>query len=691
MPAPQRPITIDDLWSLKRVGTGTVSPNGAWTCATVSSYDMQKNESSTQLWLLSTDGKTQRQLTRGKRDGDPQWSPDGQWIAFVSKRGEGKDADEEGQLYLISASGGEARRVSQLVTGVGALRWFPDSRRIAFLSWVWPELSTVAQQEKRFKAEKEDKVKATVVEHNHYRYWDHWLARGRKPHLHVIDTRSGKVQDLFAGTAFHLPPQDPSAALFDISPDGSELAFTFDFKSDPRDFSFTDLVGMDISSRKWRKLTERSKAQAGLAWEGPRYSPDGKWIALLGTDYAVQHNEQSRAWRLERKSAKLQEWTLTWDRGVNGPLLWSNDSAAVYFTAEDGVAQPLWRLGVQDAQPTEVCRGPAAGGTATDLRISADGSTLVYARASQLHPPTLLACNVDGTGERSIERFNRRLLTGLQMASAESVRVPGFGGDPVQMWIVAPPGYSATGKKKWPLMQVIHGGPHTCWNDTWHWRWNMQMFAAAGYVVCAVNYHGSSGFGQKFLSCINGDWGRREMADVEAGTDYLLATGTIDPARMVATGGSYGGYMVAYMNGNVPAKRYQAYVCHAGCYDWVSMMGSDGYFWFGHELGAFHWDDEARVMKQSPHHYAANFATPTLVMHGEQDYRVPYYQGLAYYNTLRTRSVPSKLVFFPDENHWILKPQNSRLWYREFTGWCDRYTSPKAARKPAKKGTAAPV
>ena len=154
---------------------------------------------------------------------------------------------------------------------------------------------------------------------------------------------------------------------------------------------------------------------------------------------------------------------------------------------------------------------------------------------------------------------------------------------------------------------------------------------------------------------------------------------------MVATGGSYGGYMVAYMNGHVAAKRYQAYVCHAGCYDWVSMMGSDGYFWFGHELGAFHWDDEARVLKQSPHHYAQNFATPTLVVHGEQDYRVPYYQGLAYYNTLRARNVPSRLVFFPDENHWILKPQNSRLWYREFTNWCDRFTNnsvriPKAAR-----------
>jgi dipeptidyl aminopeptidase/acylaminoacyl peptidase len=681
MPSKKRSITIDDLWSLKRLGTGSLSPDGQWACSVVTSYDMKKNESTSQLWLLSTDGKTQRQLTRGKKDGDPQWSPDGEAIAFVSKRGEGKDADAAGQVYLISPDGGEARRVAEVATGVSALRWFPDNKRLAFVSWVWPELNTLAEQEKKLKEDKDDKVQATVLEHNHYRYWDHWFARGRKPHIHVVDIGSGKVRDLFAGTAFHLPPQEPDAALFDISPDGKELAFTFDFNPDPREFSFTDIVAMDVKTGKTTTLTARDKSLARLAFEGPRYSPDGKYVGFLGCDFTKQHNEQNRAWLLKRKTKELASWSATWDRGVNGPLQWAATSDAVYFVAEHGVTQPIWRLAVDAKKPTEVLRGPGEGGTAGDLRISANGTTLVYARSSVQHPPMLLACNADGSGERAIEKFNTKLMANLQMGEAKAVEVKGFGDDKIQMWVVSPPDYKADTKKKWPLMQVIHGGPHTCWNDTWHWRWNMQMFAASGYVTCAVNYHGSSGFGQKFLSSINGDWGRREMADVEAGTDFMLATGTIDPKRMVATGGSYGGYMVAYMNGNLPAKRYQAYVCHAGCYDWVSMMGSDGYFWFGHELGAFHWDDEARVMKQSPHHYAQNFNTPTLVIHGEQDYRVPYYQGLAYYNTLRTRAIPSRLVFFPDENHWILKPQNSKLWYQEFTGWCDRYTSGKLKEK----------
>ncbi|HLZ66098.1 MAG TPA: S9 family peptidase [Aliidongia sp.] len=683
MASSPRVITTEDLWALKRIGAATVSPDGRWACAAVTRFDMTENEGTSQLWLLSTDGKTQRQLTRGKRDSEPQWSPDGKWIAFVSKRGEGKEADEIGQIYLIAPDGGEARRLTNLATGAAGLRWFPDGSRIAFLSWVWPELKTEKAQAKRLKQDKDDKVKATVVEQNNYRFWDHWFPRGRKPHLHVADLETGKTHDLFAGTRFHLQMEDPGPGQFDISPDGREIAFAYDFEPDPR-IGVPDIVAMEVKSGAWTNLTADSGREGDRADNAPRYSPDGKWIAFVSSDIGKRYNEQDRAWLIERASGKVTGLTTGWDRGVNGPVVWSPDSRAVYFTAETEVAQPIWRMGLQDLMPTELLRGPGEGGTAGDLRLSADGKTLAYARSALAHPPTLLAAAVDGSGERQIERFNAKLLGQLKFGQARSVTIQGFGGDPVQMWVMTPPDFDAAkpAKAKWPLMQVIHGGPHTCANDTWHWRWNMQLFAAGGYVVASVNYHGSTGWGQAFVSSINGDLGRREMADIEAGTNHLLATGHIDPNRVVATGGSYGGYMVAYMNGNVGEGRYKAYVCHAGCFDWVSMMGSDGYFWVGPELGGFAWENEATVLKQSPHHYAANFATPTLVIHGELDYRVPYYQGLAYYNTLRAKQVPSRLVFFPDENHWILKPQNSVLWYKEFIGWCDRHTP--AGKKKAK-------
>jgi dipeptidyl aminopeptidase/acylaminoacyl peptidase len=246
------------------------------------------------------------------------------------------------------------------------------------------------------------------------------------------------------------------------------------------------------------------------------------------------------------------------------------------------------------------------------------------------------------------------------------------------VFVTYPPGFDPA--RKWPLMHSIHGGPHAAHHDGWHFRWNTQVLAGQGYVVACVNYHGSSGFGQKFIESITRHYGEREMADIEAATDFMLRQGYIDRTRLTATGGSYGGYMVAYMNGRT--DRYRAYVCHAGCYDWVSMMATDGYKFFAKELGAFHWEDEARVMRQSPHHYVANARTPTLVVHGELDYRVPATQALQYYDSLKAKGVPARLVYFPDENHWILKPQNSRLWYREFFAWLARYAkSGPAARR----------
>ena len=675
----QRLITIDDLWAMKRIGAPALSPDGRLACVAVTRYDMKENESTSQLWLLSTDGKEQRQLTRGRNDGEPRWSPDGRSIAFISKRRDDKEKDEApaARVFVIAADGGEARCVSELETGAQGLRWFPDSRRLAFISWVWPQLKSEKQQNQRRAREKSDKVKATVVENNHYRYWDHWFPRGREAHLMVADITGGATRDVFSGTRFRFPPQEPSADLYDISPDGRELAFTYDFDPDPAAPSFTDIVLFNLKSGKWQCPTEKS----GRSEEHPRYSPDGRWISYLSNDYHEAHNDQSRLGVIERATGKLRPLTFKWDRGVNSGVQWSADSSTLYFTAETEHLQPIWRMRLSDARPRELCRGPDNGGCAGEIALSRDGATLVYLRASRTHPAALFAADGDGSNERPIEHFNRALLDKLHFAKPELMSVKGAQGDTVHLWVLKPPQFDV--KKKWPLLQVIHGGPHTCSNDNWHWRWNAQMFAAAGYVVADVNYHGSTGWGQKFVSSIDGDWGWREAADVEAATDLLVQTGWIDKQRILAAGGSYGGYMVAYMNGTIKGRRYKAYVCHAGCYDWVAMMASDGYHWFGRELGAFHWDDEARVLKQSPHHYARNFKTPTLVIHGALDYRVPYQQGLAYYNTLRVLRVPSRLVFFPDENHWILKPQNSRLWYKEFFDWCARWSRPHGAAAAA--------
>jgi dipeptidyl aminopeptidase/acylaminoacyl peptidase len=304
--------------------------------------------------------------------------------------------------------------------------------------------------------------------------------------------------------------------------------------------------------------------------------------------------------------------------------------------------------------------------------------TLITLCSAALHPSQLRA-HLPGAAMRRIETFNDGLMATLAFGEVEDIEVTGALGDPVQVWLTFPPDFDS--KKTYPLLHVIHGGPHTASGDQWHYRWNTALMAAQGHVVAAVNYHGSSSFGHAFLDSITHRWGELELQDIEAATTALLQTSWADPKRVFATGGSYGGYLVAWMNGQVPAGRYAAYVCHAGCYDWQAMFADDAWAWHAKELGGWYWDDPGRVAAQSPSALAHQMHTPTLVVHGALDYRVPDAQGLAYYNTLKARGVDARLLWFPDENHWILKPRNSQLWYAEFFSWLRRFDPAAAGRK----------
>ena len=668
------PLGVDALWAIKRIGAPTLAPDGRLACASVTSFSMDKNVGTTELWLFPTGAGTgarsvtrPRRLTAGDKDSDPRWSPDGSRIAFTAKR---KD-DTEAQIYLIAPDGGEATRLTDIATGASAIKWFPDGRRIAFVSWVWPDLGNEAAQARRVQEKKDAKVKAHLTERGEYRFWDHWLTDGREPHVFACDVASGRCEDLVAGTGLALQPWDPTSELYDISPDGRELALTIDPAAEPGLMNRCDIVVVDIKSRRARNVTSGS----GWSDEHPLYSPDGRSIAYHAYDTARAFNDQGQLRILDRRTRQWTQLVPGFDRATTH-LQWTADSSALLSLTEDRGRVGLWRLPVSNDNPALL----AAGGVISGFARSADGSVLVYTRDAAHYPPALFAARGDGSGERQIESHNRALLARHALGEVKEFTIDGWHGEPVQMFVTYPPGFDPG--RKWPLMHSIHGGPHAAHHDGWHFRWNTQVFAGQGYVVAAVNYHGSSGFGQKFLETITGRYGEKELADIEAATDHLLRRGAIDRQRLTATGGSYGGFMVAYMNGHT--DRYRAFVCHAGCYDWVSMMATDGYRFFAKELGAFHWDDEARVMRQSPHHYVKDAKTPTLVVHGELDYRVPATQALQYFNSLKSKEIAARLVYFPDENHWILKPQNSRLWYREFFGWLARF-APARARRPKAK------
>ena len=678
----KHPISVDDLWQMQRIGTPSLSPDGAQAVASVTRYSMDDNKSSSSLWLLSTLGGRPRELTRaGDKDGQPAWSPRGDRIAFVARREQEGRKDEEAQLYLIAPDGGEATRAATVATGVEAFRWCPDGRRLLFVSWVWPDAKGGKAQAARLKAFKERKESGYATSEAQYRHWDHHIPMDRVAHLHLLDLKTGKFRDLFEGTTYELTRSEPDSRQFDVSPDGSRVVFAFDPAKEKRIDNRFALAEMDLRTGRVSVLVRDPEWDLGA----PRYSPDGERVAFTASHQGLKHTMPSQLAVWQRDSGQWEVVSAEWDHEVHSPLHWEDDGQAVLFTAEQQGRQHLWRFELPSRRAEVLVRGGWVQGF-----DKAAGTVVTLADA--VDHPAFLHAHVPGAEPRRIESFNDELLARTSLGRTEEIWFDGAASrkgaapDRVQMWLTYPPGFDP--KKKWPLLHLIHGGPHTAFGDAWHYRWNVQVMAAQGYVVACVNYHGSSSFGYAFLDSITHRWGELELKDVEAATDVLLAKPWVDRRRVFASGGSYGGYMVAWMNGHVPAGRYAAYVCHAGCFDWTAMFADDAYTWHAKELGAWYWDDMKRVHAQSPHAFAGAMSTPTLVVHGALDYRVPDAQGLAYYNTLKARGVPARLLWFPDENHWILKPRNSRQWYAEFFGWL-RAHDPAPRRQGSRKAPVA--
>jgi dipeptidyl aminopeptidase/acylaminoacyl peptidase len=664
-------FTVDDLWQIERAGGVALSPDGVQAVCSLTRFSMEENKGSTSLWLLSTFGGEPRRLTScGEKDGQAAWSPNGERIAFVAKREQEGRKDDTPQLYLIAPDGGEAQRVSDFAPGVEAFKWFPDGKRIAFIAWVWPELAGSKAQGKRFKQFKDRKESGYVTDQTQYRFWDHHLPMGRVAHLHVLDVATGRIRDLQEGSGTELPRADPDANVFDIAPDGRRIVFAFDPHPEKRLDNCLALAELDVRSGKQRTLAR----DAGWNFEAPRFSPDGQRIAFTASHRGLRHTMPDVLALLD-KPGHWEILSAAWDHSINVPLRWSSNGESVFFAAEDRGRCNLYRYTLASRSAALVVQG----GWLQSFDVA--GDTVVSAVDAMDHPARIRSQR-GSDAPRRLERFNDDLLAGLHFGEHEEVSLQGAGGEPVQMWVVYPPGFDR--KKKYPVLHSVHGGPHAASGDTFHYRWNNQLFAAQGYVVACVNYHGSSGFGYSFLDSITHRWGELELQDIEAGTDWLLGQPWADRSRVFAAGGSYGGYLVAWMNGHVAPGRYQAYICHAGCFDWTAMFSDDAYTFHARELGAWYWEDAARIDAQNPRHFAGSMHTPTLVIHGALDYRVPDQQGLAYYNTLKARGVAARLLWFPDENHWILKPRNSKLWYTEYFAWLKAHSG---AARPSKART----
>jgi dipeptidyl aminopeptidase/acylaminoacyl peptidase len=667
---PKRALDARTLWRFGRIGGVALAGDGRRAVCALTHYNTDDNSSRSALWLLCTAGGAPRQLTHcGQKDGQAAWSPRGDRIAFVARREQQGRKDDTPQLYLIHPDGGEAQRAGSFGPGVESFKWLPDGRRIVFAAWVWPGLKGVAAQNKAQQAHTERKETGYATSQALYRYWDHNIPQDRVLHLLLLDTASGAITDLFEGTAFELPRECDSNAAYDVHPGGQRLVFAHDPAATPCLGQPQALTEVTLRGRRFTRLVQDADWDFAL----PRYSPCGRYLAAAAAQVGRAHTALNQPAVVDLASGRWRALGAGWDHSVDSELRWAADSSAVYFSAEERGRCHLWRHDLASGRFSVAHPGGTVQGFDVGGKPGAD--VLLVAADSALHPTRVHAVH-PGAAPLRLEHFNDDILRGVDLGTVQEVSVKGALGDPVQMWLTFPPGFKP--RRKHAVTHVIHGGPYAAAGDTFPWRWNPHVLAAAGQVIAQVNFHGSSGFGWAFKHSLIGRQGELELQDIEAGTDWLLQQPWADASRICATGGSYGGFLVAWMNGHVPAwpeGRYRAYVCHAGVFDRIATFSADSYPVRPKDLAAQYWLDMPRVLAQSPHAFAAHMDTPTLVIHGAKDYRVPDCNGLAYYNTLKARGVDARLLWFPDENHWVLKPRNSLLWYAEFLAWLAAHTA----------------
>jgi dipeptidyl aminopeptidase/acylaminoacyl peptidase len=657
--AQNRTYTIEDLLKVRRVGDPQISPDGKHVAFTAGDVNFDANRVVTQIYVMSIDGGNMKQLTNGDRSSTaPRWSPDGKKIAFTTGS----------QVWVMDADGDNKDQVTKISTGAATPVWSPDGKWIAFRSDVYADCDSDDCNKKRDEQAESSKVKAHIVTRLLYKHWDEWRDV-KRTHVFVVSSKGGTARELTPGD-FDSPPYAADTGVdYSFSPDSAEIVFVRNPDKVEAISTNSDIFVMPVNGGPAKNITVRNRGYDA----GPMYTRDGKFILYRSQATAGFEADRWRLMAYDRATGTSVELTKNFDLQVDDVVV-SPDGKFIYFTAADRGESPIFRLPFSGGVPQKVVPNVFA----TNLRISPDGKAFVFASSSMSSPVEIYTSNVDGTGLTALTSMNSQLMSRASLKPAEVVEWTGAVGKKIHGYIVKPTNFDAS--KKYPLLVLIHGGPQGAWNDNWGYRWNPQVFANAGYVVFAPNPRGSTGYGQQFVNEISGDWGGKAFVDLMNGVaDVLRRNSFIDRNRIGAAGASYGGYMINWILGhnNDPRFRFKVLVSHDGVYNLESMYGATEELWFPEwEFKGTPWTNPAMYSRWSPNKFVQNFNTPILIIHGELDYRVPIGEGMQLFTAVQRKGIDSKLLIFPDEGHWVLKPQNSQLWYHTVLDWLDKYLQP---------------
>jgi dipeptidyl aminopeptidase/acylaminoacyl peptidase len=659
-------FTVHDLLAMERITDPQPSPRGDRVAFVVRTTDLSANRGRTDLWVVGVDGSGLTRLTSDPAaDSDPRWTPDGRSLYFLSTR------SGSSQVWRLAAAGGDAVQVTDLPLDVANLTVSPDGRLLAFSLEVFPDCPTVACTRERLDEKGKRQASGQLYEGGvgFYRHWDAW-SEGRRNHLFVMPVAGGEPVDLTRGMNADVPSRPFGGAdEFAFSPDGQTMVFaTRDAgREEPWSTDF-DLYLVPVDgSRPPQNLTE-----ANPAWDThPTFSPDGRTLAYLAMARPGYEADRFRIKLRDLATGRERVMADDWDRSSGG-VVFSADGRTLYTTAQDTGQVPLFAIDVASGKVTKL----VAEGHLRDPKLA--GDLLVFGRENLRSPVELYAVRQDGSGLRQITRINDERLAAARMGEPEQFSFPGWNGETVYGWVVKPVGFEPG--RKYPLAFLIHGGPQGSFGNDFHYRWNPQTYAGAGYAVVTVDFHGSTGYGQAFTDAIRKDWGGKPLVDLQKGLEAALQRYPwIDGDRACALGASYGGYMINWIAGNW-ADRFDCLVNHDGIFDQRMMYYGTEELWFPEwEQGGPYWATPETYEKHNPASYVDRWKTPMLVIHGGLDYRVPDNQGIATFNALQRRNIPSQLLFFSDENHWVQKPANSIQWHETVLGWLDRWLKPGTA------------